>query len=59
MGKLFANNNQLLYDPQIHKKKENPQGKQTVQKLMDFGISSPVQRPYSAKSLQAENPENK
>ena len=37
IGKFFANNRQVLYDPLNKLKPQAPQGKQTVKNLMDFG----------------------
>ena len=41
MGKFFANNGQVLYDPLNKLKPQAPQGKQTVKSLMDYGVSGP------------------
>jgi hypothetical protein len=39
MGKFFANQGRILYDPLNKLKPQAPQGKQTVKALMDFGVS--------------------
>ena len=46
MGKFFANNRQVLYDPLNKLKPQAPQGKQTVKALMDFGVSGQSQQAY-------------
>lgn len=46
MGKFFANNRQVLYDPLNKMKPQAPQGKQTVKALMDFGVSGGQQQQY-------------
>lgn len=47
MGKFFANNRQVLYDPLNKLKPQAPQGKQTVKALMDFGVSGSPAQYYS------------
>ena len=47
MGKFFANNRQVLYDPLNKMKPQAPQGKQTVKALMDFGVSGQQQQYYT------------
>jgi hypothetical protein len=39
LGKFFANNREVLFDPVNKLKPQAPQGKQTVKALIDFGIS--------------------
>ena len=46
MGKFFANNRQILYDPLNKLKSHAPQGKQTVKALMDYGVSGQQQNNY-------------